>query len=160
MSDPLFPAPDRLPPKAKPPVPKEVNIAFGVWVLTALAGSVLQLLNLDPLVKVYQQQLASSGQVDVLSDGDLRTAAIIGIVAAGLLGLLFAWKMRAGRNWARILLAVPAVFGLMLQASSVGFSDVLTLAEVLVTATGLVFMFVPQSNAYFRQFRRPPVVRR
>ncbi|TCO65233.1 hypothetical protein [Actinocrispum wychmicini] len=165
MSDhqPLFPGPARppgtVPPVPKPPVPKEVTIAFVIWVLTAVVGAVVQLVNLDPLVKSYQRQLGNSGQSDVLSYGELRTAAFAGVIVAALLWLFFAWKMRSGKNWARVVLSLLAVVGLMAQAVAVGFSDVLAIVEVLVTATGLVFMFMPPANAYFGQFRRQPFLR-
>jgi hypothetical protein len=78
----------------------------------------------------------------------------LGVVA--VLMILFAWRMRSGRNWARMLLAVLAVFGLLTQASAVGFTDWVALVSVAITATGLVYMFVPPANEYFRSFRKVP----
>jgi hypothetical protein len=160
---PLFPEP--MPPlggaeqpKAKPPVPKEVNIAFGVWLLSIVLSLVLQLLDTNGFVEAYQKQIAGTPQDGVLGGGQLKVIYIVGVVVVSGLMLLFAWKMRSGRNWARVVLAVLAVIGLMFQAQSVGIG-VVALIGVLITAVGLVFMFVPASNAYFAQFRRPPVRR-
>jgi hypothetical protein len=116
---------------------------------------VLQLLDLNAFVDAYLKQVAGTPQADVLTAGTIKGIYIFAIIAVSLLMLLFAWKMRSGRNWARILLAVLAVLQLLFQASSVGLSSVLGLVGVLITASALVFMFVPQSNAYFAQFRRP-----
>jgi hypothetical protein len=159
VSDPMFPVMPPLKgpeqPKVKPPVPREVNISFAVWVLTSLLSAVLQFIDADSFVANYQKQIAGSAAADTLTSGTLKTAYIIAIVGVGVLMVFFAWKMRSGSNWARIVLGVLGVFGLMFQAQSVGLSDWLTLLGVLITAVGLVFMFVPASNAYFAKFRRP-----
>jgi hypothetical protein len=139
----------------KPPVPREVNVACAIWVLSVVLSLVLQLLDLNAFVEAYLKQVAGTPQADVLTAGTIKGIYIFAIVAVSLLMLLFAWKMRAGRNWARIVLAILAVLSLLFQASSVGLSSVLGLVGVLITASALVFMFVPQSNAYFAQFRRP-----
>jgi hypothetical protein len=157
---PLFPEP--MPPiggpelqqKPKPAVPREVNIAFVVWVLSTLLTTVLQVTDSGAFVEEYLKQTAGTAQA--LSAGTLKTVYLVAVIAVGVLMLFFVWKMRSGRNWARILLAVLAVVGLLMQASAVGLSDIFAVIGVLITAAGLVFMFVPASNAYFAQFRRPP----
>jgi hypothetical protein len=151
---PLFPAP---PPrsdqaKVKPPVPREVNIAFAVWILNSLLGLVLQLFDTTDFVGEYQKQIAGTPQAAVLDPGTLKVIYIIAVTTVCVLMAFFAWKMRSGRKWARTVLAILAVFGLMTQAVSTGLSDVFAVIGVLIAATGLVFMFVPAANAYFNEF--------
>jgi hypothetical protein len=140
-------------PPAKPKVPREVNIAFAVWVLSTLLSTILQSFGGDAFVKEYQR--AAAGQPTAQVDPNtLKTAFIVGVVIVGLLMLFFAWKMRSGRNWARIVLTVLAVLGLLFQASSVGLSEPLALIGVLITIVGLVFMYMPAANAYFAEVRK------
>ncbi|MEV4317734.1 hypothetical protein [Actinocrispum sp. NPDC049592] len=157
MTEPLFPSmpPVKQAPKVKPPVPKEINLAFGIWVLSTILASVLQLMDLNAFVDAYLKQVAGTPQADVMSAGTIKGVYIVMVIGVGLLMLLFAWKMRSGRNWARIVLAILAVVSLMMQAAAVGIGSVLSVVGVLITASALVFMFVPASNAYFALFRRP-----
>nr|WP_042182469.1 hypothetical protein [Kibdelosporangium sp. MJ126-NF4]CEL15004.1 hypothetical protein [Kibdelosporangium sp. MJ126-NF4]CTQ93400.1 hypothetical protein [Kibdelosporangium sp. MJ126-NF4] len=159
MSDPLFPAPKYPTPEqktVKPPVPKEINIAFAVWVLSSVLSAVLQALDTDVFVEQFMKTTANQPAEAQLSTSTVRTMFYVALIVVALLMLLFAWKMRSGRNWARILLTALAVFGLLTQASAVGFGDWLTVVSVVITAAGLVYMFVPPSNAYFRSFRKVP----
>ncbi|ONI73215.1 hypothetical protein ALI144C_45640 [Actinosynnema sp. ALI-1.44] len=161
MSDPLFPAPKYpvpdQPKPEKPPVPKEVNIAFAVWVFSAVASAIVQAVrDADVFVDQFMRQYANQPAAQQLPQGTVKTMFYIALVVVGLLMLFFAWKMRSGRNWARILLTALAVFGLV---ATVGLTDWLTLASVVVTATGLVYMYMPASNAYFRSFRKVPPAR-
>lgn len=167
MSSPMFPEP--MPPiggteksgkPAKPPVPKEVNIAFAVWVLSMVLSSILQIVDADVFVETYLKQQSNQPAEAQLSAGTLNGVYIVAVVAVGLVMLLFAWKMRQGRNWARILLTVLAVTSLLLQASTVGVSSVLSVIGVVITATGLVFMYMPPANAYFAHFRKQQLERR
>jgi hypothetical protein len=159
VSEPLFPQMPPISPAEqpkKPPVPREVNAAFAIWVLDVVLSLVLQLLDLNAFVDAYVKQVAGTPQAEVLTAGTVKGIYIVAIVLVSLLMLLFAWKMRAGRNWARIVLGVLAVVNLMFQASTVGLSSWLGIVGALIIASALVFMFVPQSNAYFAQFRRRP----
>jgi len=160
---PLFPAMPPLKgpeqPRIKPPVPREVNVSFVVWVLTTLFSAVVEIINTDSFVTAYVQQIAGTPQADVLSAHTVKIMYIVASVVVNLVMLFFAWRMRSGRNWARMILAVLAAITLLAQAAQVGISEILPLVSVLVTVTGLVFMFVPASNAYFALFRRPATKR-
>lgn len=158
MSDPLFPPPPPSgvvpkPPRPKPP--KEVNISFAVWVLTAVVGLVIQVLDTNDFVTQYMKSIEGMPGSEALDAGTLKVIYLGAVIVVSALMVLFAWKMRSGRNWARVLITVLTVIQLMTQAATVGFSvsldDWLPLLSVLVAATGLVYMFVPPSNAYFRE---------
>ena len=78
----------------------------------------------------------------------------VGVVIAGVLTLAFAIvqlivirKMRAGRNWARVVitvLEVLAIIGVVLNPA------VLPLAASVVGLVAVVLMWLPASNRYFR----------
>jgi hypothetical protein len=79
-------------------------------------------------------------------------------IFAGLM-LLFAFKMRAGRNWARILLTAYTAVGawsfLSAMASSGPALELMwSLAEVAFGVTAVVYMFRPESTKYFAEHKQ------
>nr|BFF02441.1 hypothetical protein GCM10020241_41160 [Streptoalloteichus tenebrarius] len=78
-------------------------------------------------------------------------SAVLAVVVAALC-LLFAFKVRAGRNWARITLTVLTVFGVSFTAVDPSWPS---LVSTLVAVVATVLMFLPNANAYFRGQRRP-----
>jgi CHASE2 domain-containing sensor protein len=162
VSDPLFPPPPQgfVPPKPppRPKPPREVNISFAVWVLTAVVGLVIQTMDTNNFVTQYMKSIEGTPGAEALDASTLKVVYLLAVIAVSVLMVFFAWKMRTGRNWARVLITVLTVIQLMTQASTVGFSfsldDWLPLLSVLVAATGLVYMFVPPSNAYFREITK------
>jgi hypothetical protein len=86
---------------------------------------------------------------------------ILGISIAVFAGLfvLFATKMRAGRNWARILLTIYTAVGVWSFLLAVGSSGaelelMWSLAEVAFGVTAVVYMFRRESTAYFAEHKR------
>jgi hypothetical protein len=146
--------------RAKPPVPWEVNLSFGMWLISAvisLVEGIVSVVNKDQVIADLIAVAGNSG----LPPEEVRRAATLGfyfglgfILIFVLLFTLFVFKMRAGRNWARVVLAVLAVVNLMSEAAVSGTSDLFTMGTVLIVVVGLVFMFTPNSNAYFAAFRR------
>jgi hypothetical protein len=151
---PLYPPPPP-PPGAMPPpppinepevsAPTEVKISFWIWivsaVLTALGGL---LLFTDKDVAIREAQQEAEKQNTDLTPEQVET------VAAALY-VLFAVKMRAGRNWARITLTVLTIFGLLLQLIVGGESG---LIASVVGIVAVVLMFLPNANAYFSAAKR------
>lgn len=87
--------------------------------------------------------------------------AILGVSIAVFVGLfvLFATKMRRGRNWARLLLTVYTAVGvwsfLTAMASSGAELELMwSLAEVAFGVTAVVYMFRPESTKYFAEYKR------
>jgi hypothetical protein len=154
VSEPLFPPPppgraplpEKLP---RPPVPREVNIAFAVWTLLALVDLVLQVLDTNGFVADSQKQMAGRAGAEMFDAGTLKVLYVVAVIFGTALMVFFAWMMRTGRKWARALLAILGIIQLMGLAITVGLTDVFAAARVLVSAAGLVFMFVAASNAYF-----------
>lgn len=81
---------------------------------------------------------------------------LLGFSIAIFVGLfvLFAVKMRAGRNWARVLLTIytaTTVWGFLASVATNGaeLSLIWSLAEALFGVTAVVYMFRPESTKYF-----------
>ena len=77
---------------------------------------------------------------------------IFSLIFIGLF-VLFAYKMRAGRNWARITLTVlgalsvvSTLFGL---SSASGLHLVIALIQMVLILVAIYFMYRPESNQYY-----------
>lgn len=146
--------------------PKEVELSFWLWVgsiVVSLLGSIAVLAQLDD---IRRQAIAEAQRADPTVDPQLFesviNAALVGGLVFGLLllalELLFIFKMRAGRNWARIVLTVLAgisVVGALLglgqpQPALVTITSVLSL---LLLIGAVVLMYVRNANPWFQRPR-------
>ncbi|MBC6446495.1 hypothetical protein [Actinokineospora xionganensis] len=151
--------------------PKPVDTSFMLWIANAALG----LLGFLITVSVGREatrtqiidQLRAQGETFTESQVDsLVTAGIIfaGVIAAVFFGLylLFAFKMRAGRNWARITLAVLGglglIFGLIGLAQGTGgaVSMILSVLQIALIAGAIYFMYTKEASAYFDAAKRRP----
>lgn len=146
----------------KPAMPKEVRFSFWIWMVSAamsFAAGIQIATDKEGFINEFVASSANStipaGEVRRIAEASF-TGMLVGIFGFGLLYVLFVFKMRAGRNWARIVLAALAVLGLLSQGVLTGTTDLLSMVSVLVSIAGLVLMFMPASNAYFNQFKRKP----
>lgn len=149
---------------AQPAAPGSVKGAFAIYLvaaLLALAGIVLSLTSNIWAEAIAANPTSTSG---VSAQTLVNTAKTIVVVAGVLflaLYLLFAFKMRAGRNWARIVLTVLSALSI-LSATSASSSVTInnnvyrsssTQASGWIGAAlgvlAIVLMFLPASNAYF-----------
>ncbi len=147
--------------------PKAVDSAFQA-VLASVAVSAL-----GTIFTVMLDRAALRGMVtDMLAGlpadqrGDVDSTvsafqAILGVSIAIFAGLfvLFAVKMRAGRNWARILLTVYTAVGVWSFLTAMADSGaelglMWSLAEVAFGVTAVVYMFRPESTTYFAESKR------
>lgn len=173
-----YPAPPEQ--REQRPAPTDVVTAFQLWFVVAALGVVYLVAALlfvnsdrvsfvDQLMDEFAKQqidpLPTRAEVDqLLTLGLIGTGVLLTLVLGGLT-VLFAFKMRKGRNWARMLLtmagvftvfsALPTVFG----AGPGGGAAALLMggAGILqaVAAIGaIVLMHRKESNAYF--LNRPP----
>ncbi len=151
-------------PAAPVEAPGTVKGAFFIYLVAAVLAVIGIILALTS--NVWKQAIADSGAdtsgVDVQSL--VNTAKIITVVVSVVLValyLLFAFKMRAGRNWARIVLTVLSALSII---SSFSASATVTVnghvykssstqisgwIGALLAAIAIVLMFMPASNAYF-----------
>lgn len=157
---------------APPPVlapspgpPRAVQWSYWLWMVSFAIGLLVigySVLRFDQLHELLAEQVRAQ-RPDI--GADLLNRIVDITLATGLGGstgiivvqLLFAVLMRARRNWARVLLAVTAVFGLV----GLGFSLVtvdkraqLALpVQALLVIAAIVLMFVPSAGAWFRNRR-------
>ncbi|GAA3684029.1 hypothetical protein GCM10022267_83580 [Lentzea roselyniae] len=88
----------------------------------------------------------SEAQLDTLVTTSLIVGVVIALVLAGLF-VLFAFKARAGRNWARIILTILTVLGVL--ALAIGGFSVAGVVSTVMTVVAAVLLFLPASNQYF-----------
>lgn len=149
------------------PRPREVDASFWLWVASFVLGVISLLYFLtdfdtirDTALEEARRQLhrqpgagVTGQQLDAIATAGLVIGAVIG-VALTALQLLFAFLMRAGRNWARIVLAVFGVLGVLSglysTSSEAGAQSVLSVVSLLVVLGALVTMFLPGANPWFR----------
>jgi hypothetical protein len=149
-------------------VPKEVQASFLLW-LTAVAAGVLEM-----IIRIIDALLIASGSG---GEADL-IAAISGVVIRVIVYTLVVYiitRMRLGKRWARLTLAVLlGVFGILSLvidpiswlAEGNSLSEVFTEANLLffliapiravhlaAVIAALVLMFLPAANTYFRGSR-------
>jgi len=132
--------------------PKEIVASFWCYLGGALVGLLSGLLFIgqkQALLDTLRNQNTTN-----LSDADLQAAAniavvlvvVIAVILAGLYAL-FAFKLKAGRNWARIVLTIVAALNLLSLVSGRGGSAVGYVGELAVIA-GAVLSYLPNSSAY------------
>ncbi|MEV8442534.1 hypothetical protein AB0425_34590 [Actinosynnema sp. NPDC051121] len=139
------------------PEPKEVRLSFFLWLAGAIllvVSSVLVLTQRDVALEEARKAPSTPGvtqeQLESAVTAVLVFLVIIGVVLAALM-VFFAFKARAGRNWARITLTVIGAAVLLYHLF--GFSLV-GLIIVLVVAAAVVTMYLPASKAYFDSAKR------
>jgi hypothetical protein len=133
--------------------PNEVNGAFWCYIAAAVIIVVGGLLVIGSKQDILNS-LRSNNTTNA-SDTELNTAAgvvvtfavVVAIIVAGLF-TLFAFKLRAGRNWARIVLAIIAALELINLLRSGGDASILSFVGILAAVVGAVLSFMPKANAY------------
>ena len=166
MTNPAYPPP---PPyqnqaaAARVDPPGSVNGAFFIYVLAALVALIGIILTLTSSVwtdAIAANVNTSGTNVHTLVNTVKITTAVFGVIFLALY-LFFAFKMRAGRNWARIVLTVLSALSIISSFSS---STTVTVnghvykststqfvgwIGVALAIIAIVLMFLPASNAYF-----------
>jgi cellobiose-specific phosphotransferase system component IIC len=156
------------PPTDEPVVrPKAVDSAFQAVLasvaISAVGTVVTVLLDRTQLTRYVTDMLADLPREQRV-DANTMVGAFQVILAfsiaifAGLFAL-FAIKMRAGRNWARVLLTVYTVYGVMtfltaMASTGAELGLMWSLAEVAFGVTAVVYMFRPESTKYFAETKQ------
>jgi len=155
-------APASLPPA--PAVPGSVTGAFAIFVISAIWAVISVILVLNS--SIWDEALAAareSGAITTNADSVIsvvKTTSIAFAVIFAALYVFFAFKMRSGRNWARITLTVLAALSLIqafgyranvtvngrIYETSALWQGVLAAALSLIA---IVLMYVKPSNEYF-----------
>lgn len=145
------------------PRPKAVDTAFQLVLASTAVGAVstilTMLLDTEWLHQMTRQTLSDSGlrasaaEVDSMI-GMFQVAIALGVLVFIGLFVLFAVKMRAGRNWARIVLTVFAGFSGAsflsgLATSGADLSLMWSLADAAFSIAAIIYLFRPESTKYF-----------
>jgi hypothetical protein len=154
---PAAPPPSEGPAQVYTP-PREIMAAFWCYVVAAvviLVGGVLSLGAKQTLVDSLQANNTNltPTQIDQLASGTLTVLLVVAVIVAALF-LLFAFKLRAGRNWARIVLAIIAVLELISLLNGRGSASVLSYIGILAAVIGAVLSWMPNASAYVSAVKR------
>jgi hypothetical protein len=162
-------------PSPAPAVPSSVSGAFWLWMAVLVVGLIANvvLFTGDYYDRVQQalEQLGLNGPPSDLAmragKSVLIVGTVVGMVLSVFIYLFFGLKMRAGRNWSRIVLTVLGGVLVLFGAagnSAAGMSGVdvlrpegsviLAWAGVILAAVAIIAMYLPSSNTYFRESRR------
>jgi hypothetical protein len=137
-----------------PPRPGTIEGAFWAFIaapVIGLIGGLLIFADRDKIAATMRDTnrqrngTLTDAQIDQAVNVTMITAVVIAVIIAGLY-LLFAFKLRAGRNWARIVLTVLAA--LQLLSVLTGQSTIGGYVAVLAAVVGVVLSFTGPSNAY------------
>jgi hypothetical protein len=156
-------------PSAPPPMegetrtitpPTEITVAFWCYIVAAVVTVVGGLMVLGARQQIMDAvRSAGNGgnltpqQLDAAANLAIGLAVVLSLVFAGLY-VLFAFKLRAGRNWARIVLTIVAVLELLSLVTSNGGGSALRYIGDLAAIIGAVLSYLPNSNAYFATVKR------
>ena len=143
--------------------PRTIELAFWGWLVIAairLVGAVvaitarqttLDTLNAANVPSGTQSTPLTPDQIQQAANLIVGTDVAVSVVFAGLFAF-FAVKLRAGRNWARILLIFAALVDLLLFVQSGDFS-VLSILAALISVATIVLSYLRPSTDYFATTR-------
>lgn len=162
-----FPTPSLppvLPQEMAPARPSTITAAMWIWiaaaVLSVALGPVLMLTNMDYLIA--QDSTASTADGRRAAELGLQVVTVVvgfAMLVAAAPYIAFAVVLRNGHNWARILLTILGMFGLVamvaitlvgLQAPSWQVGVTIGIVVVGLTIAAVVLQFLPASNKYVR----------
>lgn len=144
-----------------PSRPTTITAAFFGYLLstvTALIAGVILLTSTGPLLDSLRASNAQSG--NKMTDEQLQQAAHLGqttgvvvIVLFALVYLLFAFRLRAGRNWARVVLTVFVALQVISLVVTQG-STIVTYLSTGLSVIATVLAYLPASSTYIRQVKQ------
>lgn len=142
--------------------PKAIDTAFQATLASIAIGAISMvvtvLLDRASLEDMARQMMETPGTDQGFTEEQLvdvyRVALVIATALYVGLNLLFAYKMRAGRNWARIVLTVFTVIGALsflsaMTSSGAELGLMWSLAQTAFGVTAVVYMYRKESTAYF-----------
>jgi len=124
--------------------PTTVTVSFVIWLIVVLA-------NIISGIIVLVAGGGGAAAADAVGTGPVVAGAIISFIIA-IVELIIVFKMRDGRNWARIVLLVLAILqvlnvGVGAASGANAFGWIGGIAVIVAT----ILMFVGGANGYFRR---------
>lgn len=116
----------------------------------SVIGALFAFTQRDTLLEEARKRPDAGGLSETELDTVVTIGLIVGVVIAILfagLYVLFAFKARAGRSWARIVLAVLTALGVL--ALVIGGISIAGVLSTVVAMVAVVLLFLPASNQYF-----------
>ncbi len=151
---------------APPQRPKEVDNSFWLWIgsiVVSLLGAILTFSQFDG---IRQQAIDEALRDNPTLDRQFFESTFDAILVVGLvfglflvaLQLFFIFKMRAGRNWARIVLTVLGAISVLTGLFGLGqpqpaLSLVTSVLSMLLIVGAIVMMYVKGADPWFRRPR-------
>jgi len=139
--------------------PRDVDMAFWLWVASLLVSLIGQLFGLSATVDGLQDSMQERSTQPLSPDALASMAHIffivIIVVTVLFIALLvfFGVKMRAGRNWARITITVLTALEALSLVNTLmttgGLEMIASIVSVLLAVAAVVLMFRPDAKAYF-----------
>lgn len=127
--------------------PWSTKAAFWLWLTEAL----IAIIN-GVLVLSYGPTLAAGLDPSLASTTTGVTIAVgVLLIVVALFRALCAFSVLRGRTWAKYTLTILGAIGVGSALTQVTTAPGTTIASVLVTIAAIVFMYLPDSNAYFRR---------
>jgi ABC-type Fe3+ transport system permease subunit len=142
------------------PPPTEITLAFWGWLVAAvivLVGGLVVLGQKQQIIDALNKVDTTSQLRSVNVESQAQTAMIAAIAAAVIICVLyvfFAFKLRAGRNWARIVLTVVAALNLIDLLTNSDTASALSYVGGLIAVAAAVLSYLPKSNGYIRESKR------
>lgn len=125
--------------------PRTVTISFVLWLVTIILGI------LGSVALLVVAGVESNNTDIVAGQAGVYIAAATITMALALLELVVVFKMRAGRNWARITLLVLAALQVVSAASQGGAGTGFSWSGLVAVIIATVLMFLPASSHFFRK---------
>ena len=164
MSYPMPPLAPVLPQELAPARPPTITAAMWIWiagaVLSVAVGPVLMLTNLEYLVTQDPSVDTSDGRRAAELGFQISTIVLgFAMLVAASPYIAFAIVLRNGHNWARILLTILGMFGLVSMVAIVliglrapTWQPGVTIGIVVIglTVAAVVLQFLPASNKFVR----------
>lgn len=145
-------------PRVTPPTP--VLASFWTWLAAAalwLVGGLLFLGARQTLVDSLRRDDTgglTETQIQQAADLSVITVVVLAVIVAALFAF-FAVKLRAGRNWARIVLTVVAVLALIdLGAQGANGGTAVSYVGAVAAVVAAALSYLPRANAYFAEVRQ------
>ncbi len=154
---PQQPYPGQSPTPGQPP--KEVELSFRLWIasiVVSLLESILTFVTIDDIrQQTIDDTIASTPGVDPqFIENTVNVVGLVFELALLALVVFFSVKMRAGRNWARIVLTVLGaldVIGGLFLLGQYGLAALTFGLSALIIIAPIVTMYLPGAAPWFRR---------
>lgn len=148
--------------------PKAIDTAFQLTIAGIVLGAIGAVLNTlvdhEEVVRLARSTLTRTGEPFTENDvvaliAPVRIAGGFTVaVIAGLI-LLVAFKMRAGRNWARLLLILFALLSMVnflgaVSASGAALDFIWDLGGAACWVAAVIYLFRPESMTFFTETKK------